>query len=115
MNIRRTARDRGFTLVEILVVIVLLGLLAALAVFSVRGITDRGTSTACAAERNHLLTAQEAYHIHNDRFGSAAELASGGLMSEATTLFAVTVDGDGQGYVLTGAGRCTGVNSTQRI
>ena len=34
--------DGGFTLVELLVVIVVLGVLAAVTVFAVRGITDRG-------------------------------------------------------------------------
>ncbi len=34
--------DHGFTLVEILVVIVILGILAVVVAFSVRGVTDRG-------------------------------------------------------------------------
>jgi prepilin-type N-terminal cleavage/methylation domain-containing protein len=34
--------DRGFTLVEILIVIVVLGVVATITLVSVRGITDRG-------------------------------------------------------------------------
>ena len=34
--------DRGFTLVELLIVIVILGILATVTVFAVRGITDKG-------------------------------------------------------------------------
>ncbi len=42
--------DRGFTLVEILVVIVILGILAVVVAFSVRGVTDRGETSACGAD-----------------------------------------------------------------
>ena len=35
-------QDKGFTLVELLIVIVILGILATVTVFAVRGITDRG-------------------------------------------------------------------------
>jgi prepilin-type N-terminal cleavage/methylation domain-containing protein len=36
-------QDKGFTLVELLIVIVILGILATVTVFAVRGITDQGT------------------------------------------------------------------------
>ena len=35
-------QDKGFTLVELLIVIVILGILATVTVFAVRGITDQG-------------------------------------------------------------------------
>jgi prepilin-type N-terminal cleavage/methylation domain-containing protein len=53
--------DRGFTLVELLVAIVILGVLSTVTVFAVRGITDRSTSSACAAELSTLQRATEAY------------------------------------------------------
>ena len=40
-------QDKGFTLVELLIVIVILGILATVTVFAVRGITDRGQENAC--------------------------------------------------------------------
>jgi prepilin-type N-terminal cleavage/methylation domain-containing protein len=42
-------KDRGFTLVELLIVIVILGILATVTVFAVRGITDKGQENACKA------------------------------------------------------------------
>lgn len=54
-------RDRGFTLVELLIVIVILGVLSTVAVFAVRGISDRGTASACQADYKVLETATEAY------------------------------------------------------
>lgn len=54
-------KDTGFTLVELLIVIVILGILATVTVFAVRGITDQGQTSACAADQKTLETAAEAY------------------------------------------------------
>ena len=43
-------QDKGFTLVELLIVIVILGILATVTVFAVRGITNQGQTSACAAD-----------------------------------------------------------------
>jgi prepilin-type N-terminal cleavage/methylation domain-containing protein len=54
-------RSDGFTLIEVLIVIVVLGILATLVVFSVRGITNRGQAAACNEDARILATAVEAY------------------------------------------------------
>ena len=58
---RRTNGDEGFTLIEMLIVIIILGVLAAVVVFSVRGINDRGQNSACRASKTALNTGLEAY------------------------------------------------------
>ncbi|MGN6693258.1 MAG: type II secretion system protein [Aquihabitans sp.] len=58
---------KGFTLVELLVVIVILGILAAVVVFSVKGITGKGKASACETEKHTVETAVEAY---NAQYGS---------------------------------------------
>ena len=55
-------QDKGFTLVELLIVIVILGILATVTVFAVRGITDKGQENACAVEQRTLDTAIEAFY-----------------------------------------------------
>ena len=57
--------DKGFTLVELLIVIVILGILATVTVFAVRGITDQGQSNACEVEGRTLETAIESYYAQN--------------------------------------------------
>ncbi len=47
-------QDKGFTLVELLIVIVILGILATVTVFAVRGITDQGQQSACEADQKTL-------------------------------------------------------------
>lgn len=56
-----TTVDRGFTLVEILIVVVILGVLATVVVFAVRGMTDRGEAASCDEDRRVLSAAAESY------------------------------------------------------
>ena len=56
-------QDKGFTLVELLIVIVILGILATVTVFAVRGITTRSQTNACDVEKRALETAVEAYYV----------------------------------------------------
>lgn len=58
-------KDQGFTLVELLIVIVILGILATVTVFAVQGITDKGKQNACDVEVRALETAVEAYYVDN--------------------------------------------------
>ncbi|MCY7298334.1 MAG: prepilin-type N-terminal cleavage/methylation domain-containing protein [Ilumatobacteraceae bacterium] len=84
--------DRGFTLVELLIVIVILGILATVTVFAVRGITDQGKTSACKADKNTLETAAEA---HMAQFGTypatQAGLVTAGFMRAVTTNFSYTL------------------------
>ena len=58
-------KDKGFTLVELLIVIVILGILSTVTVFAVRGITTTGRTNACATDKRVLETAAEAYLAQN--------------------------------------------------
>jgi prepilin-type N-terminal cleavage/methylation domain-containing protein len=54
-------KDKGFTLVELLIVIVILGILATVTVFAVRGITDQGKTSACDTDKVTVQTAVETF------------------------------------------------------
>jgi len=56
----RRNSEEGFTLVELLVVIVILGILAAIVVFAVGGITNKGATAANATDVSVLQAAEEA-------------------------------------------------------
>lgn len=102
----RAARQNqnGFTLTELLIVIVILGVLAGIVVFAVAGITDRGTKAACAADKRTVMTAVEAYHAEYAAYPPGAndnermdELVSKNLLRDRprSTKYSITLDGAG--------------------
>jgi general secretion pathway protein G len=56
-----SALERGFTLVELLIVVVILGILAGVVVFAVGNFTTNAQTNACQTERRTLETGIEAY------------------------------------------------------
>src|SRR5262245_51052060 len=70
---KRRAGEAGFTLVELLIVIVILGILAAVVVFAVGGITDKGETSACKADRKTLEVAVEAYRAQWSEYPSSLD------------------------------------------
>lgn len=60
--IQTEKKDRGFTLVELLIVIVILGILATVTVFAVKGMTDKAKTNTCAADKKAMEVAVEAFY-----------------------------------------------------
>ncbi len=94
----------GFTLVELLVVIVVLGVLASIVVFAVNGITDRGQTSACAADQTTMTQAEESYNAQHGVYASESTLVSGGLLASQSSLHDITLSGSG--YTITNTGTC---------
>ena len=80
-------RDRGFTLVELLIVIVILGVLSSVSVFAVRGISSRGEAAACQADVKTLETAIEVWRVNHPGTDTVSEIdlvQAGHLRSPST-------------------------------
>jgi general secretion pathway protein G len=73
LTARRAARHapgRGFTLIELMVVLVIIGVLAALIVPNVLDRTDDARMTAARTDVNNLMQALKLYRLDNQRYPS---------------------------------------------
>lgn len=68
IDLRRRARARGFTLIEIMVVITILGILAALIVPRVVGRTDDARIGAAKQDIASIMQALKLYRLDNGRY-----------------------------------------------
>ena len=64
---------RGFTLIELMVVLVIIGVLAALIVPNVLDRTDDARATAARTDVNNLMQAIKLYKLDNQRFPTAEQ------------------------------------------
>ena len=105
--------DKGFTLVELLIVIVILGILATVTVFAVRGITDQGKTSTCQADSKTLQTAYEAYVAQYG--GTSVPITGGALPANASAAFTTAGLGADPELTLVNAGFMRGTGSSNWI
>src|SRR5690242_4729093 len=70
---KRGRNEGGFTLVELMVVLVILGLLATIVIINVLPAADRAKLTAAHASVTQLEQAIEMYNLNNHRYPTSQE------------------------------------------
>ncbi|MEY2580586.1 MAG: ral secretion pathway protein [Ilumatobacteraceae bacterium] len=113
IEVAETKQDKGFTLVELLIVIVILGILATVTVFAVTGITNKGKTSACESDAKTIQTAEEAYSANTGNYTASLQaLVDAGLLHSASTKFTVNLtSGTIASYQVVGVsgGDCAGM------
>jgi type IV pilus assembly protein PilA len=72
----QTTTRSAFTLIELLIVLVVIGILAALAVPKFANTKQRAARTAGLADVHNLATQQERFFSENSRYGAVADTAA---------------------------------------
>lgn len=95
--------ESGFTLIELMIVIAIIGILAAIAIPQFSAYRTRSYNSAAQADLRNAATAQEAYQVDNQTYsGTVANLvgATYGLFTSKNVT--LTGGGGAASYVMTG-------------
>jgi prepilin-type N-terminal cleavage/methylation domain-containing protein len=77
--------DKGFTLIEILIAIVLVGILSAVAVVGISNLVSKGTGSACTATSDSAKAAATVYFASNNAFPATLNaMVTGGQLTLPT-------------------------------
>ena len=88
--------EEGFTLVELLVVIVILGVLASIVVFAVGGITNNSSKSAACTDKASVSAAEEAYYAQNTHYTDMNGLTGANLLHANSSLVTISFPVSGQ-------------------
>jgi len=105
-NFKQFSRARGFTIVELLVVIVVIGILAAITLVSYTGVTQRAATVTLKSDLKNASTKLSLYNVTNSNYPAdlASATAADVLPKSPNTTFQ---------YTLTGSSYCLSATSLQ--
>jgi prepilin-type N-terminal cleavage/methylation domain-containing protein len=87
--------DKGFTLVEILIAIVVVGILAAVVVVGISSLTSKGNTTACTASRDAAIAGATVHYANAGAYPTKLTDMTGASPAELTLPSSVTVNAAG--------------------
>lgn len=86
-NIKKTRSERGFTIVELLIVIVVIGILAAIIIVAYNGVTNRAKASKAQSAAQTVIKKAEAYNAEQ---GSYPDTLSDMTGAASTTTYFLT-------------------------
>lgn len=103
MIFNRNNKLLGFTIVELLIVIVVIGILAAITIVAYNGIQNRGKAAAAQSASNALDKRAEIYYVENSQYPVTAAVitGTGTQNSVATTTTSTWYSAQGSAFTTT--------------
>jgi len=92
-NIKTNLRsEKGFTIVELLIVIVVIGILAAITIVSFNGVTSKANTTSAKSSASAVIKKAEAYNAEKARYPIVGTELTSAPSTDSFSLSGVTVD-----------------------
>ncbi|PRX31142.1 type II secretion system protein G (GspG) [Orenia metallireducens] len=100
---RRMKAEEGFTLIELMIVIAVIGVLAAIAVPKMSGVTGKAKVAQVQADFKAVQSALEMYYAEHQAYPTLAQLTSSDYIgSDLSGKLAATKSSTDYGYSVTG-------------
>ncbi len=94
-KLNRSRGEKGFTLIELMIVIAIIGILAAIAIPQFSSYRKRAYNSAAQTDLKNTATAEEAYFVDHQTYGAHGDLSLN--TSENVTL---TASGNASAYTI---------------
>jgi len=90
-NIKKMKDERGFTIVELLIVIVVIGILAAIVIVAYNGVQNKANTTKAQTNAAAVQKVAEAYNADNSKYpGAIADFGSASTVKLPTGVSVVS-------------------------
>jgi prepilin-type N-terminal cleavage/methylation domain-containing protein len=111
------SREGGFTLVEILIAIVVVGILSAVVVVGISSLTAKSNAAACSTSRDAAISSSRVHYTNTGTYPAKLSDMTGAAPVELQLPASVTIDptglvANGSGWTLTMVPGATGVEPT---